>query len=1050
MAAGLARRLLEVRRALRPDLEPRSSKDRRFDRIRVLDTNPPRFSVTEREEGGEVFAVSVALTLDETFDLRPVCERCHAPCVHGLAALDELLDWLFDPDHPRREEVLEAAREPPWKRWLDALDEGLAAFEEEASRRAVARLWWSVDLSTLDIAPWVDRPMRSGGFKKPQRIRLEDVEREVAASDADRAAVAAARLYRSERRAAARDGSERVAFVRALEALEGHPRVSVGGAPGGIAWRVERLPLRFTIDRSGDGSLDLRLRAGDIELSFADVARGADEVLLFPRADERRLGLARIDPPLAKLLRRWASQAVPVPEPAHVDFMQRVSRAAQHVAVAGSDLVGEHEVEPRLDLVALLRPLPRPERGLLIEVRVRPLEDGPLFKPGVPPEEVLASSLDRQVLRTRRDLIGERAHVGRVLAELELAEDPRDPASIVLTDLQEAIEAVDRLHRDPRIECQWPDKTWHPPVSLGPERLRIHLEKKRDFLGIHGEAVVDGARIDLAVLIEAARRDRGYVALDETRFARLTEGLIARLNELAPHLEPAKTGLRLQLAALEPSLQLLAEAGEAKGDAAWEAFVARIERAKALEPKVPRHLQDVLRPYQREGFAWMARLSAWGAGAVLADDMGLGKTLQTIAVLSTRSAIGPQLVVAPTSVTFNWARELARFAPDLEVLPYQGERREARLARAQTGVVVVASYGVLGRDASFLREVSWATLVVDEAQALKNPKTRRARAARSLRADWAVALTGTPVENHPIDLWSLFDIVFPGLLGSAETFRARFAMDAEGEPDLMMGRSALRRAVRPFVLRRTKAEVAPELPPRTDVLIDVTLSNRERALYEDARLAALAEIEGRPVVEWTQLHLRVLAALTRLRQLACHPRLVDPRSRVPSSKLERLMQVLFDLEEEGRRALVFSQFTQHLALVREALDERGASYLYLDGKTPPKARAEAVDRFQEGVAPLFLISLKAGGTGLNLARADTVILLDPWWNPAVEDQATDRAHRIGQTQPVTVIRLVTRGTIEEKMLEVHADKRRLFSELLEGGDHPAGLSSEALIELIRG
>jgi SNF2 family DNA or RNA helicase len=457
----------------------------------------------------------------------------------------------------------------------------------------------------------------------------------------------------------------------------------------------------------------------------------------------------------------------------------------------------------------------------------------------------------------------------------------------------------------------------------------------------------------------------------------------------------------------------------------------------------------------------MARLAAWGAGAVLADDMGLGKTLQAIALLVRRSSEGPQLVVAPTSVGFNWRRELARFAPELVVRSYAGPDRARRLEEAGPGQVFVTSYGVVLRDAAELRAVRWATLVLDEAQAVKNPKTQRARALRGLDADWILALTGTPLENHPADLWALFRIVFPGLLGSFEAFRAGYLPEVEADPGAPRTRrgeaeaptlasSALRRAIAPFVLRRTKAEVARELPPRTDVVVDVTLSERERALYDDARLAAIAEMEKADVTEETHHHPRVLAALTRLRQLACHPRLVDPRSRVPSSKLERFLQLATDLRAEGRRALVFSQFVRHIDLVAAALEETGARFARLDGRTPPEVRARRVDAFQEGALDLFLVSLKAGGTGLNLTAADTVVLLDPWWNPAVEDQAADRAHRIGQRQPVTVLRLIARGTVEEKMLDVHAEKRDLFARLLGGAAAPGRLTTEELVALIRG
>jgi SNF2 family DNA or RNA helicase len=340
--------------------------------------------------------------------------------------------------------------------------------------------------------------------------------------------------------------------------------------------------------------------------------------------------------------------------------------------------------------------------------------------------------------------------------------------------------------------------------------------------------------------------------------------------------------------------------------------------------------------------------------------------------------------------------------------------------------------------------------VVDEAQALKNPSTRRARAARQLNAGFRIALSGTPLENHLGELWSVFTIVFPGLLGSWEQFRERFAsrIERSQDPEASM---ALSRVLRPFLLRRTKQEVARELPPRTEIQVPVALSEEEWNLYEDARLAAVAELsrQGKGLRN-EQQRFQVLAALTRLRLLASHPKLYDSQSAIASSKMRRLLELLEELRSEGHRALVFSQFTSHLALVREELDRVGFTYQYLDGSTPAGARAERIQAFQDGEGELFLISLKAGGTGINLTGADYVIHLDPWWNPAVEDQATDRAHRIGQTRPVTVYRLIARGTIEEQILSLHADKRALVAGVLEGTDAAARLTTRDLLALLEG
>jgi SNF2 family DNA or RNA helicase len=364
--------------------------------------------------------------------------------------------------------------------------------------------------------------------------------------------------------------------------------------------------------------------------------------------------------------------------------------------------------------------------------------------------------------------------------------------------------------------------------------------------------------------------------------------------------------------------------------------------------------------------------------------------------------------------------------------------------------LVIVSYQLLQRDAKRFLSRSWNTLVLDEAQFIKNAQTKTSQAIRRIEADWRIGLSGTPLENHLGELWSLFRTISPGLLGSWERFRQRFADPIERLKDDQR-RQSLARLVRPFILRRTKDKVLRELPPRTEITLQAELSPLERRKYEDARLAALADLSGVVNDEGQagQQRIRTLAWLTRLRQLACHPRLVDTAWKKSSAKLDLLVSLIEELREGEHRALVFSQFVKHLTVVRETLDQQGVTYQYLDGATPAKERQRRVDAFQAGEGELFLISLKAGGTGLNLTGADYVIHLDPWWNPAVEDQATDRAHRIGQQRPVTVYRLVAQGTIEEQILALHADKRELVAGVLDGTDVAASMNTADLIQLIK-
>ncbi len=494
---------------------------------------------------------------------------------------------------------------------------------------------------------------------------------------------------------------------------------------------------------------------------------------------------------------------------------------------------------------------------------------------------------------------------------------------------------------------------------------------------------------------------------------------------------------------------LFDQAGEVKGGRAWKAYRRRIADADLLDPELPSTFTATLRPYQRDGYRWLMRLASLGAGACLADDMGLGKTVQALAAIVQRAPEGPSLVVTPTSVAMNWEEEAGRFAPTLRPRLLRGSNRAARdatLADLGPFDLLIVSYGLLRAEAKRLAEIPFQTAVLDEAQVIKNPDTLAARAAYGLRAAFRIATTGTPIENRLEELWSIFQFLDPGLLGTRREFVRTIAARIEVAKD-PSARDALSRLIRPFVLRRTKTEVLRDLPQKTEVLLHIGLEPEEAALYEAARREAQATL-GDTSDTSRQSAVRVLAALTRLRRAACHPRLLAPESTVPGSKLTAFSELLETLLANGHKALVFSQFVDHLGLIRELLDERGVAYQYLDGRTSEPKRRAAVHAFQSGEGDVFLISLRAGGFGLNLTAADFVIHMDPWWNPAVEDQASDRAHRIGQTRPVTVYRLVSKGTIEDRIVELHHSKRDLADSVLAGTDASASLSISELVALL--
>lgn len=462
----------------------------------------------------------------------------------------------------------------------------------------------------------------------------------------------------------------------------------------------------------------------------------------------------------------------------------------------------------------------------------------------------------------------------------------------------------------------------------------------------------------------------------------------------------------------------------------------------------PKRLRAELRPYQQEGLSWLQFLREFGLHGVLADDMGLGKTLQTLShILLEKEAARldqPALIIAPTSVIRNWAREAAKFTPDLSVLLLHGDERHADFSRIRRHDLVITSYPLLVRDADQLRRTEWHLIALDEAQNIKNPRSKAAQTAASLKSRHRLCLTGTPVENHLGELWSLFHFLMPGLLGDADGFRRHYRNPIEKDADEQRQKQLSQR-LHPVLLRRTKDAVARDLPPKTEILHTIELDKQQTDLYETIRAAMdqrVREAIAQQGLERSQII--VLDALLKLRQVCCHPSLlkIDTARKIETSaKTAYLLEELLpELIEEGRKILLFSQFTEMLAILEHALQHADLPFVKLTGST--KDRETPIQRFQRGEVPIFLISLKAGGSGLNLTTADTVIHYDPWWNPAAEAQASDRAHRIGQTRPVFIHKLICQGTIEERILEMQKSKAALVSSLLSGRAEKLRLTQE--------
>jgi len=687
--------------------------------------------------------------------------------------------------------------------------------------------------------------------------------------------------------------------------------------------------------------------------------------------------------------------------------------------------------------------------GALSAALVVRLLDEPLWtsEPGKGlPERLIVRKDATKVMRVR-DFSAEETAVAPARAALApFDESKADETHWYFSGLGDSLNALSALHAaaaDGTFELEWPEGETLKLSQLVSQSARYEGGETADYwLGVSGEFKLDDGKVlSFVELLRAFdAREGAYVRLTEGRYLKLTAALARRVEALKGAGIERGGKLLISPAAI-PSLEKIARETEADDTLPLPEIVRTrletIREAFAKPQPTPQDFKCQMRPYQAEGYEWLSRLASCGIGACLADDMGLGKTIQLIALLLARRKAGVSLVIAPASVAFNWRNEIERFAPSLRTalvgqIANAGVEDVAALSKEND--VIITSYGVLTTREDQFSPLDWNVIVLDEAQAIKNHLTKRAKSVKTLKAKFRVVATGTPIENRLSELWSLFDFINPGMLGGEARFARELAPHGEPTP-------RLKRLVQPLILRRIKRDVLTDLPEKEEITVPVVLGDEERHAYEATRRNAVARLEAEDPSD----KLAILAELTRLRRFCCHPSLVMPSVMV-SAKLEALEELLENLRSNDHRALVFSQFVDYLAIVRDLLNRKGWSYKYLDGSTSKTERERSVTSFQSGEGDFFLISLKAGGMGLNLTAANYVILLDPWWNPAVENQAADRVHRIGQRLPVTVYRLIAQDTIEEKVVKLHAKKNALAEDVLASG--ASSLSAEAMFSLL--
>ena len=937
----------------------------------------------------------------------------------------------------------------PWERALESLDAflftGAQKGGKEPARRG-KRLVWFLDPATLAIEVAEQSAKGRDGWTDGREVAMKRLYEQDPRLDylttEDRRALRSIRRDKTGWRND--DYDYEFDPIRALPALIGHPAV--------FDARRRQQPIELV---AYPVELVVTEQRGYYRIALSHTA---DHPSVFLEAETpSRYRVIELPERLLAAQQILGTQGLLVPKGGRDRVIALVQRANPSLPIrAEIDAVEAAAREGIVTPVVQLAPQGEPADGggLKVTLLVRPFgAEGPAYVAGIGGRSVLASIGGQQV-RARRDLEAEiAARRALVLACPTLESCGAGQGHEVMVEgLEACLDLLLELQaRTDTVVLEWPEGRKLVVGAAGAQPMRFKVRQQRDWFAVEGSITVgEDEVLEMRFLLDRLDRAQGrFVPLGDGRFVALTHRLQTQLRQLAAVSEADKTGQRVHALGAAAVGDLLEEAGQVQADAAWRKHIGRLREAGSWTPKIPPSLQAELRDYQEEGFIWLARLARLEAGACLADDMGLGKTVQALALMLHRAAEGPCLVVAPTSVCPNWAAEVLRFAPTLTVHRLgTASDRAALVERLDARDVLLCSYGLLHQEAELLTGRRWQMVVLDEAQAIKNAETRRAQVIHGLQAGFRLALTGTPVENDLDELWSLFSFVTPGLLGSREKFQKRFAGPIERDRD-PGARAALKALLRPFLLRRTKAAVLSELPPRTEQTILVEMEPDERAFYEALRQKALAAIAALDAPDGRR-KIHILAELMRLRRACCNPALIDPQVAIPSGKLAALLELVEELRANRHKALVFSQFTGHLELVRAALDARGITYAYLDGSTPASERERRVASFQAGEAELFLISLRAGGTGLNLTAADYVVHLDPWWNPAVEDQASDRAHRIGQTRPVTIYRLVMADSIEQRIVDLHRAKREMAAELLEGADTAGRLTEQQLLELIGG
>ncbi len=1007
-------------------------------------------------------------------------------CYHGAAFLMRLIllcadgvDPFFNPLKLYCEGGGEAVKKVPrWEKLMleiDFLTEQARKLGHSSFSLHGNLLCWGVALAengVKELIPYERKIGTSGRWSKGAKLSLLQLfhQGEEWFLPEDRAVIHAIRIQQDSYKS----GGVVLTLEPAegLKALSGHPYVFFDHDPS------HQVSIKL---RKGGVGLFRSSGGGFLLRSFfqgVDEKRGRTLLRSFPNGtyylfDEAAslFTLFEITEEFSELFRELWREPVLLPEAALLPALERLEVLSSSLPVEFPEELITNTIEPQREL--FLKIDVEADVEVRLQFMVQPFAvartERSYERSFYPPSGGLRRLFkiqQKKIVATHRDFTDEYSRVADVVERAGLSSFAAEQFSYTIHDTQKALDVLEKLYlieKERKIKLEWSDQTrrFFLKGTITGKNLKVQVKKGAEWFEVSGEVEIEGERIPLMTILQEVRKGKKYVALGKNGYVKLSGFLKENIDALAVAGVEKQNRFDVGLLSYVALKELLGDVGKAELDEEWQEMSAKLDGMKQLRPEVPKGVKTKLRDYQKEGFQWLVNMSEWGAGVCLADDMGLGKTIQALSLLLYRAkhSCGPALVVAPTSVGFNWVQEAKRFTSGLKVLLYRDADRGDLLEHLRSNTVLVTSYHILQLDREKLSKQEWGTVVLDEAQAVKNSRTKRSQSVRSLNAKWKFALTGTPMENSLSELWSLYRVLNPSLLGTWEHFKRSFVEPIEKGKDEKR-RKMLSRMLRPFILRRKKTEVLKELPLRTESEIYVEFTPSEEKMYTALRQEALKELKKTPpstslekkrdttAVTEENRHFKVLSWLTKLRQFCCDPRILSPDIPIHSSKLELFLDTVTGLLAENHRALVFSQFTSYLSLVREAVEERGISYQYLDGSVKAKDREERVNAFQNGEGEIFLISLKAGGAGLNLTGADYVFHLDPWWNPAVEDQASDRAHRIGQTRPVTIYRMLVKGSIEEKILSLHKEKRDLVFSILEGSGASAKLNFQQMLQLI--